>query len=120
MAMYYNRIDLAGNIVTDTELAYTNTGVPVSNFRLAVTNKYKGQEKTTFIDVTVFGSLAESLCKFARKGSNVFISGRLEEDQWEQDGQHRFKHSIVANFFRVISGFKEDAKPETKSNEIPF
>jgi len=114
MAVYFNQIIVAGNMVADAELAKTNNGTPVTNFRMAINTRIGGdQEKVTFIDVTVFGKLAEIVCQYARKGSGVLVSGRLDEDQWEKDGVRHFKHFITAEYFRVLSGFKD--RDEEKS-----
>ncbi len=108
--LQYNRVTIAGNIVTDPELRNTGTGVPVVNFRLACNTKLSADNtKTTFIDVAAFGKTAEAVQQYCNKGSNVLVEGRLDEDQWQGDnGEKRFKHFITAMSVKFINtGEKE-------------
>jgi single-strand DNA-binding protein len=85
-------ITLAGNLVADPELRYTTTGVPVANFRVASTARYKGPEgwqdgDTLFLTVNAWRDLAEHVAESAGKGTRVIVTGRLRQRTYEpKDG----------------------------------
>ena len=104
----FNKVILAGNIVTDPELrVLPGSQTNVTEFRMAVNRKFKTQsgeqrEEAMFIDCTAFGSQADTIKKWCTKGKPILIEGRLRYDTWEKDGQKRSKHSIVVENFQFI------------------
>jgi len=106
----YNKVLLLGRLTRDPELRYTPQGTSVSDLGLAVNREYtlsSGEKKkeTLFVDVTVWKKQAELCCQYLRKGSPLFIEGRLTMDSWEgQDGQKRTKIRVVADNFQFIGG----------------
>ena len=70
------------------------TEIAVAQFSVACSEKYKDKEKTAFYDCKAWGKLAEICGEYLTKGSKVFIRGKLEQEQWEQDGNKRYKHVI--------------------------
>ena len=118
-----NKVFLMGRLTRDPELRYTPQGVPVSDLGLAVNREYTpsggGERKkdTLFIDVTVWKRQAEVCCQYLRKGSPIFIEGRLSMDSWEQDGQKRSRLRVVAENFQFIGGKGAgDASPDPESS----
>jgi single-strand DNA-binding protein len=105
-----NKVFLMGRLTRDPELRYTPQGIPVSDLGLAVNREFtpQGGEKkkdTLFIDVTVWRKHAELCCQYLKKGSPLFIEGRLALDSWEgQDGQKRSRIRVVADNFQFIGG----------------
>lgn len=95
MARGINQVNLMGRLTRDPELRSTTTGKAIANFSIAV-DRMSGEE-TDFFDVTCWNNLADIVSKYTQKGSKVYVSGRLQLDRWEQDGQKRSKVSIVAN-----------------------
>jgi len=86
-----NAVFVSGNITRDPELKYTNGGDPVCNFTVAVNRKYKNgqnelKEEVCFVGATAFGKLAEICTQYMKKGSPVFVHGRLKQDTWEDEG----------------------------------
>lgn len=109
----YNRVILVGNITRDIELRYIPSGMAVTDLGLAVSDKRKNAngewvEETTFVDVTLWGRTAEVAGEYLRKGSPVFIEGRLKLDSWEQDGQKRSKLKVVGEKLQLLSGGKSE------------
>ena len=103
-----NKVMLIGNLTRDPEVRYTPSGSAVSDIRLAVSRKYKtasGQEKeeTCFVSVTVWGRQAETAGEYLRKGSPVFVEGRLKLDEWEKDGQKQSRLTVVAERVQFLS-----------------
>jgi single-strand DNA-binding protein len=120
----YNKVILAGFLTRNIDLRYTpNTGMAVASTGIATNRKYKSQngeekEEKLFIDVTIFGRSAEIANQFLKKGSKVFIEGRLVFDQWiDAQGQKRSKHSVVAEKVLFLDSLKEkNIQEETQSN----
>jgi single-strand DNA-binding protein len=112
--MNLNKVTLAGRITRDIELRYLPSGMAVAAFGLAINRKWKNQqgeqqEETTFVDLEAFGKPAETMNQYLRKGSGVFIEGRLKLDQWgDKDGNKRQKMKVVVESFQFIDGKPAD------------
>ncbi len=101
MAVYINKVFLAGNLTRDPEMRYMPSGTPVTSFRIAINRRFRKKtgeevEETCFIDVEAYGRTAEFCNEYLTKGRNVLIEGRLKFDSWETDAGRRSKHVIVA------------------------
>src|SRR5246127_955328 len=109
-----NRVLLIGNLTRDPELRYTPKGTPVTDFGLAVSRIYSGEdgekkEETTFVDVTLWARQAEIAGQYLKKGRPVFIEGRLQLDTWDdkQTGQKRSKLRVVAENLQLLGSRQE-------------
>ena len=118
--LQWNKVFVAGNIVTDPELRTTSSGVPVVNFRLACNTKLSADStKVLFIDVAAFAKTAEAVSMYCAKGSNVLVEGRLDEDQWTGDnGEKRFKHFITALAVKFIGTTNKEQPEKSEDNVI--
>jgi single-strand DNA-binding protein len=104
-----NYVAQCGNIVKDPELGFTNGGTPVLNFRLAVNTYSNKQEYTVFIDCVVFGAFAEILAARTSKGTNIFITGELRQDEWEdKENTKHSKYFIKIDRAQVMSSTSEN------------
>jgi single-strand DNA-binding protein len=96
-----NRVFLLGRTTRDPEIRYTPQGTPVVELGLAINRTWtedgQKREDTTFVDVTLWGRTAEVANQYLRKGSPVFIEGRLQLDSWEdkQTGQKKSKLKVI-------------------------
>lgn len=101
-----NRIILIGRLTRDPEMRYTPSGKSVSSFSLAVDRPYvnqQGNRETDFIDVVVWGKLAETVVNHLGKGRLVAVDGRLQIRSYEtQDGQKRKAAEVVAETVRFL------------------
>ncbi|MBX3474254.1 MAG: single-stranded DNA-binding protein [Planctomycetes bacterium] len=103
-----NKVFLVGNLARDPDLRHTPSGTPVTEFRLAVSDSYttssgEKHDRTCFIDVVSWRKLAESCAEYLKKGSPVFVEGRLEQDTWTtNDGQKRSRIRVVAYSVQFI------------------
>ncbi|MBI2950992.1 single-stranded DNA-binding protein [bacterium] len=103
-----NKVILIGNLGADPELKYTPSGSAVSNFTLAtneswVDGKGERQEKTEWHRIVVWGKLAEICNEYLKKGSKVYIEGRLQTRSWDgQDGNKRYTTEIVARDMQML------------------
>lgn len=99
----YNRVLLMGNLTRNPEIRYTPSGTPVADLGLAINENFKNKagetvEQTCFVDVVVWGRQAETSAEYLQKGSPVFVEGRLQLDQWEnQQGEKRSKLRVRAD-----------------------
>lgn len=92
----FNKVLLMGNLTRDPELKYTPKGSAVCQFGMAVNRKWKDQagelkEEVTFVDCTAWSATAEAISKYLRKGSPIFVEGRLAQETWDDKttGQKR-------------------------------
>jgi len=103
-----NKVFLMGNLTRDPELRYTPSGTAVVSFGVAVNRSWKGQngekrEDVTFVDVQAWARTAEVISEYCKKGSPIFVEGRLQYDSWEgKDGQKRSRIRVVVESFQFI------------------
>jgi single-strand DNA-binding protein len=109
MARGINKVILIGNLGADPEVRYTPANTAVCNLRLATTEQWRDkqtgeqQEKTEWHNVVLFARLGEIAGEYLRKGSKVYIEGRLQTRKWQgQDGQDRYTTEIVANDMQML------------------
>ena len=106
--MNYNKLILAGHLTRDPELKYLPSNVSVVEFGLAVNYKSKNYEETLFIDCVAFGRTGENINKYMKKGSPLFIEGRLTLDQWRTDkNEIRKKYKVTVNNFQFMDSGKD-------------
>ncbi len=110
-----NKVMIIGNIVRDIELRYTPKGTAVTDISLAINRTRKGEggqkiEETTFLDITLWGRVAEVACQYAAKGRPLFVEGRLEMESWEDKttGQKRTKLKVVGENIQLLGGRPEN------------
>lgn len=99
-----NQCNFIGNLGSDVSIKYTQDGKAVGSVNIAVTEKYKDQERTEWVRLVFWGKSAEILEKYSRKGSSLFVSGRLQTRQWEKDGQQHYTTEIVVSNFQFLGG----------------
>ena len=103
-----NKVLLIGNLTRDPELRYTPSGTAVADLSIAINRKYttasgEKKEETCFVDVTLWARRAEVASQYLKKGSPLFVEGRLHLDKWENnEGQKRSKLKVVAQNFQFI------------------
>jgi single-strand DNA-binding protein len=106
-----NKVILVGNLGADPEVRYLPSGDAVANIRLATTDRYKDKQSGEFKEMTewhrvaFFGRLAEIVNEYLKKGSAVYIEGRLRTRKYQgQDGQDRYSTEIVADQMQMLGG----------------
>jgi single-strand DNA-binding protein len=108
--MNLNKVMIAGRLTRDVELRHTPKGTPVAEIGLAInrfwTEEGQKHEETTFVDVTLWNRAAEIAQVYLRKGSPVFIEGRLRLDTWELGGEKRSRLRVVGESLQLL-GTKE-------------
>jgi single-strand DNA-binding protein len=114
-----NRVFLAGNLTRDPELRYTPSGMAVAELGLAVSESYKSKtgemvESVCFVDIQVWGRIAQTCAEYLKKGSPVLVEGKLQLDQWQtKEGEKRSKLRVRADRVQFLgSGGKRRAEAE--------
>jgi single-strand DNA-binding protein len=94
----FNRVVLGGNLTRDPELRFTQAGVPVCSFGIAVNRVRSRNEEVDFFDISAWRELGQTIANYKKKGDPILIEGRLQYRTWEaQDGSKRSKVDVVAD-----------------------
>lgn len=111
MARGVNKVILVGNLGADPETRHMPSGGAVTNLRIATAEQWKDkqsgerQERTEWHSISMFGRLAEISAEYLRKGSQVYIEGRLQTRKWQdKQGNDRYTTEIVANEMQMLGG----------------
>ena len=127
----FSKAIIAGNLTRDPELRTTPNGANVCSFSVAVNRTYRdsnGEQKedVSFIDCSAWGKLGEMINQYAKKGSGVLVSGRLDQRSWEDknSGQKRSRVEIVVEDFNFAGSApsgssSSDSTPEDMPAEVP-
>ena len=121
-----NKVILVGNLGKDPEVKYTASGAAVTNITLATSeswnDKQSGEkvEKTEWHRVVSFGRLAEIMGEYLKKGSQVYVEGKLQTRSWDdKDGNKRWTTEVVASDMLMLSK-SEGAGAQKQSSESGF
>ena len=132
-----NKVMLIGNLTRDPEIKYTPKGTAVADIGLAINRNYttdsgEKREEVTFVDVTLWGRVAEIVGEYCKKGASIFIEGRLQLESWDdkQTGQKRSKLKVIGENIQFLGGKKTGEQPprtekpraerDNGGDEIPF
>lgn len=133
--MYLNKALIYGNITRDPELKALPSGQNVCSFSVATNRTYKDrdgkkQEQTDFHNIVCFGKTADNVAQYMKKGSAIFVEGRIQTRSWEKDGEKKYRTEIVAEQVQfgpkregtvsVSKNETADEGAEIGSEEIPF
>lgn len=118
-----NKVILIGNLGRDPEIRHTPSGAAVANFTLATTENFTDRSgnrnaRTEWHRIVAWGRLAEICSQYLRKGRQVYIEGRIQTRQWEdQQGQRRSTTEIVANSMVMLGGRGGEGAPAGEPQE---
>lgn len=129
----FSKAIITGNLTRDPELRNTPSGASVCSFSVAVNRVYRdasGEQKedVSFIDCSAWGKLAEMISQYAKKGTGVLVSGRLDQRSFEgKDGVRRSRVEIVVEDFNFTgaarenggSNYSDSAMPEASASDLP-
>ena len=105
-----NRVQLIGYLGKDPESKFTPTGKKVAHFSIGITNRWKSgaesKEHTEWVNIEVWGRLGEICQQYLKKGSLVYIEGRLKTDKYEDKGETKYFTKVVALAMQML-----DRKP---------
>lgn len=123
-----NRVQLIGRLGKDPETRYIPTGKKVTSFSVAVGKKWRtaeGEQKeaTDWFNIEAWGRLGEISQSYLTKGKLVFIEGRLQTDQYEQDGEKRYFTKVVVQNLQILDRKQEEDElisDPLDEEEFPF
>ena len=117
MARGINKVILVGNFCQDPEVKYMPSGGAVANVSIATSDQWKDKQtgemkdRTEFHKVVFFNRLAEIVGEYLKKGSQVYVEGRLQTRKWQDNnGQDRYTTEIVASDMQMLGGRSNDAQ----------
>lgn len=128
MARGVNKAILIGNVGGDPEVRHLPNGNAVANITLATSDSWKDkntgqqQERTEWHRVVFFGRLAEVVGEYVRKGSKLYIEGRIQTREWEKDGVKRYTTEIVVDIggqMQMLDGKQEGGQPSASRQPAP-
>ena len=116
MARGINKVILVGNLGADPETRYSAGGAAITSIRIATSEAWKDkqtgeqQERTEWHRVKFFGRLAEIAGEYLKKGSQVYIEGKLRTEEWEKDGVKRYSTDVIADEMQMLGGRQEGSQ----------
>jgi single-strand DNA-binding protein len=131
MAKSVNKVILLGNVGQDPEVKYTPSGVPVARLSLATNERFKDkndqwQDRTEWHSIVAWQRLAEIVGEYVRKGTKLYIEGKLQTTSWQdqQSGEKKYRTEIVARDI-ILLGSRENGEkgaaetPNEESGPVP-
>jgi single-strand DNA-binding protein len=120
-----NKVILIGNLGRDPEVRYTANGGAIATITLATSESWKDkttgeqQERTEWHRVVFFGRLGEIAGEYLKKGSKLYVEGRLQTRKWQgQDGQDRYTTEIIASDMQMLDRATGGSAPYNDDNEM--
>ncbi len=103
--MYLNKAMIYGNLTRDPEMKALPSGIQVASFSLATNRVYndrdgKRQEQVDYHNIVFFGKQAETISKYLKKGSGVYVEGRMQTRSWDKDGVKQYRTEIIGDRFQ--------------------
>lgn len=123
--MSVNKVILVGRLGRDPETRYTSSGQAVTNFSVATDEIWKDkndekQKKTEWHKVVAWGKLAEIIQEFLKKGSLVYLEGKIQSREWQdKDGQKKTAVEVVASTLKMLGGKPNEEKPQQRRAAQP-
>jgi single-strand DNA-binding protein len=119
-----NRVQLIGRLGKDPEGKFTPTGKKVAHFSVAISNHWKSREGeakeyTEWVNVEAWGRLGEVCQEYLKKGSLVFIEGRLKTDKYEDKGEMKYYTKVVALSMQMLDRKPSEEPMMTVEEEAP-
>src|ERR671922_1891503 len=108
-----NRVQLIGRLGKDPESKFTPTGKKVTHFSVAISNRWRSKEGeakeyTEWVNVEAWGRLGEICQEYLKKGSLVYVEGRLKTDKYEDKGETKYFTKVVAQMVQFLSDNRTD------------
>jgi single-strand DNA-binding protein len=118
-----NRVQLIGRLGKDPESKFTPTGKKVTHFSVAITNRWKNKEGepkeyTEWVNIEAWGRLGEVCQEYLKKGSLVFVEGRLKTDKFEDKGENRYFTKVVALAMQMLDRKTSEEPVMTVEEEV--
>jgi single-strand DNA-binding protein len=126
MARGVNKVILIGNLGSDPDVRYTASGAAVANISLATAESWRDkesgeqQERTEWHRVVFFGRLAEIVAEYLKKGSQIYVEGRLQTRKWQdKEGKDRYSTEIVASEMQMLGSRSGGSSNQSSMDQTP-
>lgn len=117
----YNHVVLVGRLGADPDLRSTTSGKKVCSFNLATNRVVKDKnEVTDWHRIEMWENLADTAGKFLKKGSQILIEGRLQNENYEKNGVKQYSYKIVASNFMMLDSKRNDENRSFQENESKY
>ena len=119
-----NKVILIGRVGKDPEIRYSTTGDAIANFSLATSENYKDKqtgervEKTEWHNLSAFRRLAEIVGEYVKKGSLIYVEGKIQTRKYQKDGEDRYATGIVISEMKML-GSRNDGQQSGPANRAP-
>ena len=111
MANDLNLCQFIGRLGADPEIRHTSSGLTIASIRLACGWKTKDKEGTEWVSASFFGKPAEIVGEYCKKGSQIYIAGRLNTEKWQdKEGNDRYTTKVNVNNFQLLGGKSEGSR----------
>lgn len=120
-----NRAIILGNLGKDPEVRYMASGSAVTSITVATSESWKDkqtgekEERTEWHNITAFGKLAEIMEKYLKKGSKVYIEGKIQTDKYEKDGVTKYSTKIIARDLQMLDSKQASSEPAQQAAPQP-
>jgi len=119
-----NKVILIGNLTRDVEAATTKNGQAIAKMGLAINERYTNKagnnvDKTTYLNLTAWGNLAQTCSRHLGKGSKVAVEGKILVNEWEKDGVKRKDFNINVERIEFLSPSRSDEEAAGQGEEEP-
>lgn len=127
--MYLNKAIVMGNLTRDPEMKALPSGIKVCNFSIATNRTWKDkngakQDSTEYHNLVVFGRQAEVIQQYMKKGSSIYVEGRLQTRSWDADGGKKYRTEIIVDTFQFGpkggGGYSGAAGAPAQDNDAPM
>jgi single-strand DNA-binding protein len=116
-----NQFIITGRLTKDPEVKYTSTQTAMANIVVAVDEYVKGEKKTNFPRISVYGSEAENLALYSGKGLKIAVMGKIRTGQYEKDGKTIYTTDLIADHIEYLEYKPKDVPDFNKiDGDIPF
>lgn len=123
--MSINRVTISGNLTRSAELRFTQSGMAMLGFGVAVNDRRKNaqtgewEDCPNFVDCAMFGTRAEKLQPFLTKGTKVAVEGKLRYSSWEREGRRKSKLEVIVDELEFMSSRRRDEQPQPEPAQWP-
>ena len=136
MSKSVNKVLVLGNVGRDPEIRATGGGTTLANFSVACSERRKDasgnwQDAVEWVSLVAFGRTAEIVRDYVKKGSRLYVEGKLQTRSWEKDGEKKYKTDVLVNELVLLDGntteqpwnppgYQQSAEEEVTDADIPF
>jgi len=119
-----NKVTLIGNLTRDPEVRYMPNGEAVANFAIACNETWKDkngqkQERAEFVNIVMYRKVAEIAGEYLKKGSSVYLEGRLQTRKWQKDGIDRYTTEVICDQMQMLSSKSAGGESVSEHRQDP-